>query len=205
MAIVLDRCVEAAESVFAILRAGAVGVPLDPRSPSPELAKFLEHSGARTVITDSRHLGTVRAAAVREEELLIIVITPDAGVVEGIQVTRYQDWAENDTLPATVKGIDDLGLDEPAWLHYTSGTTGEPKGVLSSQRAWLFSGNSLASAFGLTPADHIFWWVPSSASRLCPVCTSREIITNGDLGCRNPRIQFSHSKRLPPSLRLGNY
>ncbi|KAM4067935.1 AMP-binding enzyme [Hirsutella rhossiliensis] len=49
VAIVLGRCLWAIESVLAILRA--------------ELAKILGHSGAGVIITDGRHLATVRAAA----------------------------------------------------------------------------------------------------------------------------------------------
>ena len=53
--------------------------------------------------------------------------------VEGLVVERYEEWAGHllhDALEHSLP-LDDLGLDEPAWLHYTTGTTGQPKGVLS--------------------------------------------------------------------------
>ncbi|KAK7705386.1 polyketide synthetase [Diaporthe eres] len=153
-------CLEAVESVLAITRAGAVGVPLDPRSPSAELSNVLHHCGARAIITDSRHLSQVRAAAA-EGQLIIVVSPPDVSVAEGeLDFVRYQDWAEDEECTTSDVNIDeDLGF-EPAFLHYTSGTTSSPKGVLSSQQSWLWSANSFASAFGLAKEDQFFWPLP---------------------------------------------
>ncbi|MEY9996698.1 acyl-CoA synthetase (AMP-forming)/AMP-acid ligase II [Streptomyces sp. V4I8] len=52
VAICLGNCVEAVESCLAVLRAGMVGVPLNPRSSDAELAHFLQDSGAAHVITE---------------------------------------------------------------------------------------------------------------------------------------------------------
>lgn len=137
-----------------------MGVPLDPRSPSAELSNVLDHCGARAIITDSRHLSQVRAAAERGQ-LIIVVSSPDASVAKGeSNFVRFQDWADDEECTTSDAKIDeDLGF-EPAFLHYTSGTTSSPKGVLSSQQSWLWSANSFASAFGLTEEDHFFWPLP---------------------------------------------
>ncbi|PLB34856.1 type I polyketide synthase [Aspergillus candidus] len=162
VAIVLGRCLQTVESVLAITRAGAVGVPLDSRSPSSELAKVLEHSGARVIITDGRYLTTVRTAAA--EGSLIILSTeeiPKMDAIEGKhQIARYQDWIEDAEYSTLDIQIDNLREDEQAFLHYTSGTTSLPKGVLSNQRSWLLNVNSLVSAFELTPEDRFFWPLP---------------------------------------------
>lgn len=162
MAIVLGRCLQTVESVLAITRAGAVGVPLDSRSPSSELAKVLEHSGARVIITDGRYLATVRTAAA--EGSLIILSTDEIPKVDAIegkhQIARYQDWIEDAECSTLDIQIDNLREDEQAFLHYTSGTTSLPKGVLSNQRSWLLNVNSLVSAFELTPEDRFFWPLP---------------------------------------------
>lgn len=137
-----------------------MAVPLDPRSPSAELSNLLGHCGARAIITDTRHLGQVRAAA-KGGQLIIVVSPPDLTVEErGTNFVRYQDWAEDEEYKISDAYIDeDLGL-EPAFLHYTSGTTSSPKGVLSSQQSWLWQANSFASAFDLTEHDKFFWPLP---------------------------------------------
>ena len=58
----LGSCIEAVESIFAITRATAVGVPLDPRSSGAELAKAVEDSRPDMVITDRERLNRVCAA-----------------------------------------------------------------------------------------------------------------------------------------------
>lgn len=161
VAVILGRCVEAVESVLAITRAGAVGVPLDPRSPSAELANILDHCGARAIFTDSRHLSQVRAAADRGGQQIIVVSPSDVAVAkEESNFVKYQDWADDEECTTSDANIDeDLGF-EPAFLHYTSGTTSSPKGVLSSQQSWLWSANSFTSAFGMTEEDQFFWPLP---------------------------------------------
>ncbi|MET9869795.1 AMP-binding protein, partial [Streptomyces sp. NPDC006386] len=53
VAICLGNRVETVESCLAVLRAGMIGVPLNPRSSDAELAHFLQDSGAAFVITDA--------------------------------------------------------------------------------------------------------------------------------------------------------
>lgn len=161
VAIVLGRCLEAVESVLAITRAGAVGVPLDPRSPPTELSNVLHHSGARAIITDSRHLSQVRAAAEGSAQTIIVVAPSDVAIAsDGLNFVRYQDWTEDEECTALGVRIDeDLGS-EATFLHYTSGTTSTPKGVLSSQQSWLWSARSFVQAFGMTQEDQFFWPLP---------------------------------------------
>ncbi|ETS72939.1 hypothetical protein PFICI_15331 [Pestalotiopsis fici W106-1] len=161
VAILLGRCVQAIESVLGITRACAVGVPLDPRSPTPELAKLLTHCDAKVVITDSRHFATVSNAVGAGT---LIVLTNDVpnvyAMAGGSPVVKYRDWIEDDKCSTLGMSIDGLGEEEAAFLHYTSGTTDLPKGVLSNQKSRLWSANSLISALDLTPEDQIYCPLP---------------------------------------------
>ncbi|HKS44583.1 MAG TPA: SDR family NAD(P)-dependent oxidoreductase, partial [Amycolatopsis sp.] len=156
--IYLGNRVEAVECYLAIIRAAAVAVPLNPHSTDSELAYYLEDSGARVVITDSAHaaqLSRLRSSLPH----LVVVVTGD-GMVEDVPPDMLSYAAMTGTSPL-VSPRDDLGLDEPAWMLYTSGTTGRPKGVLSTQRNCLWSVAACYSAIlGLSEEDTVLWPLP---------------------------------------------
>ncbi|EOD69729.1 type I polyketide synthase [Amycolatopsis vancoresmycina] len=150
VAICLGNRVSTVESYFAVLRAGAVGVPLNPGAATAELEHPLEDSGAVAVITDAAQ--AARLAFAPHVRLLVTGDDVPAGA------HAYDELAV--TEPAT-PAPDDLGLDEPAWMFYTSGTTGRPKGVLSTQRNCLWSVASCYVPFpGLSDADRVLWPLP---------------------------------------------
>ncbi|WP_103343185.1 beta-ketoacyl synthase N-terminal-like domain-containing protein [Amycolatopsis sp. CA-126428] len=130
--------VEFVVSLLAVLRAAAVGVPVSVRSTEAELAHFADDSGATLLITEARHAEPARR------------LRP------GLRVLFVEEPP-----PAAGPPRDDLGLDEPAWLLYTSGTTGRPKGVLLSQRAVLWStAAAYVPVFGIEAGDTVVWPLP---------------------------------------------
>ncbi|WP_406323070.1 SDR family NAD(P)-dependent oxidoreductase [Streptomyces sp. NBC_01637] len=158
-AILLSNSVETVESYLAITRAGAVGVPLNPRLTEAELAYLLDDSGARVIVTDPSRVGLL-AGLVKNRPHLRVVVTGAAGIPAGAPagtVSFAALAASEPSLPAR----DDLGLDDVAWLLYTSGTTGKPKGVLSTQRNCLWS---VAACYvpvpDLSPEDRVVWPLP---------------------------------------------
>ncbi|MGR4849191.1 SDR family NAD(P)-dependent oxidoreductase [Streptomyces sp. LARHCF252] len=154
VAICLGNRVETVESCLAVLRAGMVGVPLNPRSSDAELAHFLQDSGAGFVITDAAHLAQLRRLGPPYDRLGVLV-TGTGPAPEGAEL--FLSAVESDASAE----IDLLGLDDPAWMLYTSGTTHRPKGVLSTQRAALWSvAACYAPIFGLSPDDRLLWPLP---------------------------------------------
>ncbi|WP_433342978.1 type I polyketide synthase [Micromonospora sp. CA-111912] len=153
--ICLRNSVETLESYLAILRAGAVGVPVNPASTDPELDYFLADSAAAVVITDPVHVaGFLRSPSLAPDARLLV--TGDAPTHPSVHT--YQKLAASE--PA-VTAPDDLGLDETAWIFYTSGTTERPKGVLSSQRNCLYSvAASYVPIPGLSADDRVLWPLP---------------------------------------------
>ncbi|MFJ6954708.1 class I adenylate-forming enzyme family protein, partial [Micromonospora aurantiaca (nom. illeg.)] len=155
VAFCLGNRVETVETWLAVTRAAAVGVPVNPHSTDAELAHLLDDSGAVLVVTDPRHLDQMLRLRTSRPALRIVV-TGDSPVPD--EVVAWRDLV--DTEPA-VGARDDLGLDEVAWMLYTSGTTGRPKGVLSTQRTCLWS---VAACYvpipGLTAADRVVWPLP---------------------------------------------
>ncbi|MFE7172628.1 type I polyketide synthase [Streptomyces sp. NPDC057616] len=171
VAICLGNCVETVESLLAAVRAGAIGVPLNPRSSDAELAHFLQDSGAAVLVTDPAHLARLQGLGPDGPRVLLTGTGPvaadaPAGTVlfhtaatGTAEATEPTDTAE--TTPTIGTPPDDLGLDEPAWMLYTSGTTHRPKGVLSTQRAALWSTAACyVPLFGLSPHDRLLWPLP---------------------------------------------
>lgn len=202
VAIVLGRCIEAVESVLAVTRAGAVGVPLDPRSPPAELSNVLEHCGARAIITDSRHWSQVSATAEGKKQIIIVVSAADEdGSEEVSNFVRYQDWAEDEDCTTSDASIDESLGTEAAFLHYTSGTTSSPKGVLSSQQSWLCSAHSFVSAFGLTPEDQFFWPLPLFHCLGHALCIIATVTVGASAHLPDPDVTLFDSLLSGPALK----
>ncbi|MFJ2605329.1 SDR family NAD(P)-dependent oxidoreductase [Streptomyces sp. NPDC087425] len=152
VALLLGNRVEMVESYLAVNRAACVGVPVNPHSSDAELGYLLADSDARAVITDAAHADQVRAALPPGPRHLIVVDddSPDAFAYEDL-IAREPHEAPRD----------DLGLDEPAFLLYTSGTTGRPKGVLSTLRAALWNvAHCYVPIVELSDQDTVLWPLP---------------------------------------------
>ncbi|MDV9176577.1 AMP-binding protein, partial [Streptomyces sp. W16] len=148
VAIHLGNRVELVEAWLGVLRAGAIGVLLNSAASEEELAYFLDDSGAVAVVTEDP---LAQLAAVRH----VIVVGRDEPA-DGAH--GFEDLTGTDSGTAA---RDDLGLDEPAWIHYTSGTTGQSKGVVSTQRSALWSvAEAYVPAYGLEQQDRLLWPLP---------------------------------------------
>lgn len=101
------------EVLFGATQAGLVFVPINTRLAAPEVAHILSDSGARLLVHDDR------AAAVATEA---------AGELPRIVVGADADAALAAVEPA--REVPGVGLDDPAAILYTSGTTGRPKGAV---------------------------------------------------------------------------
>ncbi|MEV5508664.1 type I polyketide synthase [Streptomyces orinoci] len=155
VALCMGNRVELAESWLAVLRAGAVGVLLDPGSTEAELAHLAGDCAPVLVVTEAALLPAFGHAAPGVRTL-------------AVGTAAFEELAGSDPgLPPR----DDLGLDEPAWILYTSGTTGPGKGVVSTQRAALWS---VAAAYvplwGLGPQDRLLWPLPMAHAYAHSLC-----------------------------------
>ncbi|MHB1774461.1 MAG: class I adenylate-forming enzyme family protein [Acidimicrobiales bacterium] len=113
----------------AILSVGAISVSLNAWWTEDELAYALQDSGASVLIADPERVTATRVAAERLGVATIAVRTPEGAAAPGVD--RYEDVVHlGDPLPEVA-----IGPDDDATILYTSGTTGEPKGAVSTHRA----------------------------------------------------------------------
>jgi acyl transferase domain-containing protein/acyl-CoA synthetase (AMP-forming)/AMP-acid ligase II/surfactin synthase thioesterase subunit/acyl carrier protein len=152
------------EVLLAAVRAALVGVPVNPHCADDELAAVLDNCEATAIVTDTPRQAQADRAAASRPGLRVITVGPPLEALI-------------DNEPA-VPARDDLGLDEPAWILYSSGTTGTPRGVLSSQRAALWSAEaSYAQELGLAEDDLLLWPLPMFHSFSHATCMIAVILT----------------------------
>ncbi|NUS10114.1 MAG: acyl--CoA ligase, partial [Streptomyces sp.] len=168
VAFCLDNGVELVEGLLATVRAAAVGAPLPPRATHTELVHLLADCDPAVVVTDQQRLPRI-AGMVAGRPMRLVVIG-EGPVPEG--AAHFEDLlADHRTAPR-----DDLGLDEPAWLLYTSGTSGTPTAAVSSQRSALWSSFACyLPRLGLSAADRVLWPLPLAhtyAHSLCVLGTT---------------------------------
>jgi len=150
VALFLHNCTEYLECLYAIWWAGAVAIPINAKLHGREAAWICENAGAKLVFADQEGEGALEA--VRAELPVGIAIVDVVSAVFGLM-------RQAPPLAAPIaREIDDL-----AWLFYTSGTTGRPKGVmLSNGNLIAMSLCYLADVDDVDPGDAVLYAAPMS-------------------------------------------
>ncbi|MEZ5091737.1 AMP-binding protein [Nocardioides sp.] len=139
VAIVMRNRPEYLEAQFAAWHAGLVAVPVNARLHREEIAYVLGHSGTQVVVTDEEHASDVEALVGSVASLRTVVVAPGPS------------W--DALIGADPISLVDRGPDDAAWLFYTSGTTGQPKGATLTMGNLLMASLSYYADIGAI-ADH---------------------------------------------------
>ena len=135
VAFLLKQSIAVVGVLLGILQAGKFYVPLDPSYPPRRNRFVLEDSGARLIVTDDANAPLAHELSNGTPQM----VTPDCG--------------DDDRLDGDSPNLADAS--DIAWLLYTSGTTGQPKGVIQSHRNVLHFIRSYSNSIHVCSDDRI--------------------------------------------------
>ena len=159
----IERSPEMIVGLLGILKAGAAYVPMDPTHPQDRLAFIMADAGTRKLLT-----GRISRSPLEE------------CVAEVIRLDREVSASAHD-VPAVMP----VSPDSLAYVMYTSGSTGQPKGVEVTHRSVVNLLNSLAETPGIAAADRLLALTTLSfdisvAEIFLPLSVGARIILAGD-------------------------
>ncbi len=135
IATLLDSDLPLAAAMLAIVKLGRLYVPIDPRCPVPRGAFMLDDVAAQIVLTEKRYEDRARQMAGPQR-----VVSSVDDIAAGLPI-------DNPGLP--------IAIDTPLWVMYTSGSTGQPKGVVQTHRNLLHYVRNYANGLRLAHRDRL--------------------------------------------------
>jgi len=149
VAIVPMNGVEVPAAIMAVMKLGAIAVPMNYMLRGNEIKYIVEDSGAKVLITDPEVFGN----NIRDRSLLPTV---ERWVMAGIAGEAPEGFESLDLLlsdaPDRFPPVD-VGMDDVVGIFYTSGTTGFPKGAMVTSRGLLSTQKKAAAMLPLGMKD----------------------------------------------------
>ncbi|MFC1718136.1 AMP-binding protein [Candidatus Poribacteria bacterium] len=135
VALLFEHGISLIIAIFGISKAGKIYVPLDPLYPPARLAHILEHSQTSLIVTNNKNLSFAQELAQSGPEIINI------------------DELDS-SIPDENPGLS-ISPDAYVSLYYTSGSTGDPKGVIENHRNRLYGVMEQTNGMGICADDRL--------------------------------------------------
>jgi len=148
--IFMNKGLESAVAIYGIMKAGGAYVPLDPFAPVARIGYVINDCGIRFVI--SKEIKREQIAQILAEpstlEFVIGIAEPDGLPVQCVSWEQvYTAQSQSPELHLTEQDL--------AYILYTSGSTGVPKGIMHTHRSGLSFAEWAAETYGLRQSDRV--------------------------------------------------
>ena len=146
--IYMNKCLYMPIAVHGILKAGAAYVPIDPAAPPNRLRLLIQHCAIRVLITQQSKAGIL--SQVLDETELECLIGMDEGTMPAVRIVS---WSEVFQAPIQAPPVGAMTEMDLAYIMYTSGSTGVPKGIMHTHHSGLSYAKLSAATFELDHRD----------------------------------------------------
>lgn len=160
----LPNSVELVVGIFAVLKANAVFVVINPTTKQEKLTYMVNNCRARALVCRARQQEMATAVLTNAPSLAYIVYTgkdatPAAAHTTAVPTDTYETIQNNYGVSRPLRQTIDQDL---ACLIYTSGSTGDPKGVMSAHCNVVFAATSITTYLQNVPEDIVICLSPLS-------------------------------------------
>ena len=152
----LEKSLESIVGIYGILKCGAAYVPLDPRAPAARLAYIAADCDLRVLVSGAEKAESWGELLEHGAPLEAIVVAnaadlgPDVALT-GVKLLTARDVEAQNTAAPVVR----IGEHDLAYILYTSGSTGNPKGVMLSHLNALAFVRWAVERFEVGPKDRL--------------------------------------------------